>query len=158
MYGITLAKTLDRKVLHVVCMQEKWGKCLLDKCFKKCRMTVYLKYSMGCRVKDNLQTSPIKECNVYSCLIMCFCCRFGLGAGRKAAELSPGARKALGMANTSQSLPTQGQQAFNIQLPKNRKSVSTVKLVAYTWVLTPPLNLHYLVIRFIDSTKILTNR
>ncbi|KAL4233083.1 CCR4-NOT transcription complex subunit 2 [Mactra antiquata] len=53
------------------------------------------------------------------------------GLGRKTSELSPGSRKSAtsGSLSTStqqqqqqQQLPTQGQQAFNIQLPKQRKS------------------------------------
>lgn len=43
--------------------------------------------------------------------------QFGLGRNKSASELSPGSRKAAmtGLPSTSQSIPTQGQQAFNIQ-------------------------------------------
>lgn len=52
--------------------------------------------------------------------------QFGLGR-KPASELSPGSRKTMtGPLSSSQQqqqqLPTQGQQAFNIQLPKQRKS------------------------------------
>ncbi|XP_052236900.1 CCR4-NOT transcription complex subunit 2-like isoform X2 [Dreissena polymorpha] len=49
--------------------------------------------------------------------------QFGLGR-KTTGEMSPGARKPMtGMSAPIQSLPTQGQQAFNIQMPKqNRKS------------------------------------
>lgn len=44
--------------------------------------------------------------------------QFGLGR-KPSSELSPGSRKSMA---SQQQLPTQGQQAFNIQLPKQRKS------------------------------------
>lgn len=48
--------------------------------------------------------------------------QFGLGR-KQASELSPVSRKPMtGLGGTSQQLPTQGQQAFNIQMPKQRKS------------------------------------
>ncbi|XP_060605621.1 CCR4-NOT transcription complex subunit 2-like [Ruditapes philippinarum] len=51
--------------------------------------------------------------------------QFGLGR-KPASELSPGSRKTmtgpLSSSQQQQQLPTQGQQAFNIQLPKQRKS------------------------------------
>ncbi|XP_052810128.1 CCR4-NOT transcription complex subunit 2-like isoform X2 [Mya arenaria] len=50
--------------------------------------------------------------------------QFGLSGRKGMGELSPGSRSKLsGLPSTSQTLPTQGQQAFNIQMPKhNRKS------------------------------------